>query len=193
MANHVYFDIHFNEVDEDKIFKYQDRIMQSWNGKESYRIKELVEAYDQPFMSKVKKTLDKDGWLKDSYDWHIDNIGAKWVTLDHADETTLSGYSAWSPPIQMLGHFSKFIGQTTRMTYQDEFRNFIGVAWGDTEGDSSYEELADDDVTQLYLDKVGIEELPEVMDWDDEVEVDGTTHIASELMDDLVYEWLEQQ
>ena len=193
MANHVYFNIHFNQVDEDKVFKYQDRTIQSGNGEDSYKIKELVEAYDQPFMSKVEKTLDEDGWLEDSYDWHIDNIGAKWVTLDYGDETTLSGYSAWAPPIQMLGHFSKFIGQTTRMTYQDEFRNFIGVAWGDTEGDSSYEELADDDVIQLYLDKVGIEELPKAHDWDDEVEVDGTTHIASELMDDLVYEWLEQQ
>ena len=186
MANHVYFDIHFNEVDKDKVFKTE--LTKQW----VVEMESPVEAYQQPFMANVEKTLDEDGWLEDSYDWHIDNIGAKWVSLDHADETTLSGYSAWSPPIQMLGHFSKFIGQTRIMTYQDEFRNFIGVAWGDTEGDSSYEELADD-VIQLYLDKVGIEELPKAHDWDDEVEVDGTTHIASELMDDLVYEWLEQQ
>ena len=193
MANHVYFDIHFNQVDEDKVFKYQDRTIQSWDGKaKAYKVKELVEAYEQPFMSNVEKTLDEDGWLEDSYDWHIDNIGAKWVTLDYADETTLSGYSAWSPPIQMLGHFSKFIGQTTRMTYQDEFRNFIGVAWGDEDGDSSCEE--NDDVTQLFLDKVGMEELPDEYDWwEEQVDVDGTTHNASELMDDLVYEWLEQQ
>ena len=38
-----------------------------------------------------------------------------------------------------------------------------------------------------------MEELPEEYDWDEEVEVEGTTYIASELMDDLVYEWLEQQ
>ena len=39
MANHVYFDIHFPQVDEDKIFKYQDRAIQSWNGKETYKVK----------------------------------------------------------------------------------------------------------------------------------------------------------
>ena len=48
MANHVYFNIHFNQVDEDKVFKYQDRTIQSGNGEDSYKIKELVEAYDQP-------------------------------------------------------------------------------------------------------------------------------------------------
>ena len=186
MANHVYFDIHFNEVDKDKVFKTE--LTKQW----VVEMESPVEAYQQPFMANVEKTLDEDGWLEDSYDWHIDNIGAKWVSLDHADETTLSGYSAWSPPIQMLGHFSKFIGQTTRMTYQDEFRNFIGVAWGDEDGDSSCEE--NDDVTQLFLDKVGMEELPDEYDWwEEQVEVDGTTHNASELMDDLVYEWLEQQ
>lgn len=185
MANHVYFDIHFNEVDKDKVFKTE--VTKQW----VVEIETPVEAYQQPFMANVEKTLDKDGWLEDSYDWHIDNIGAKWVTLDHADETSLSGYSAWSPPIQMLGHFSKFIGQATKMTYEDEFRNFIGVAWGDTDGDTHWEEH--DNVVELYLDKVGIEELPEVMDWDEEVEVEGTTYIASELMDDLIYEWLEQQ
>ena len=78
MANHVYFNIHFNQVDEDKIFKYQDRTIESRNGKDSYKFKELVEAYEQPFMSNVEKTLDEDGWLEDSYDWHIDNIGAIW-------------------------------------------------------------------------------------------------------------------
>lgn len=185
MANHVYFDIHFNEVDKDKVFKTE--VTKQW----VVEIETPVEAYEQPFMANVEKTLDKDGWLEDSYDWHIDNIGAKWVTLDHADETSLSGYSAWSPPIQMLGHFSKFIGQATKMTYEDEFRNFIGVAWGDTDGDTHWEEH--DNVVELFLDKVGMEELPEEYDWDEEVEVEGTTYIASELMDDLVYEWLEQQ
>lgn len=185
MANHVYFNISFNEVDKDKVFKTE--LTKQW----VVEIESPVEAYEQPFMANVEKTLDKDGWLEDSYDWHIDNIGAKWVTLDHADETSLSGYSAWSPPIQMLGHFSKFIGQATKMTYEDEFRNFIGVAWGDTDGDTHWEEH--DNVVELFLDKVGMEELPEEYDWDEEVEVEGTTYIASELMDDLVYEWLEQQ
>ena len=181
MANHVYFYIHFNEVDKDKVFKIENH--RGW--------KEPVEAYQQPFMANVEKTLDDDGWLEDSYDWHIKNIGAKWVTLDYADETELSGYSAWSPPIEMLGHFSKFIGQPIKMTYEDEFRNFIGVAWGDEHGDTHWEEH--DNVVELFLDKVGMEELPEGYDWDEEVEVDGTKHIASELMDDLVYQWFEEQ
>ena len=195
MANHVHFDINMdNEVDEDKVFKYQDRTVESWNGKERYKIKELVEAYEQPFMSDVEKTLDEDGWLEDSYDWHIDNIGAKWVTLDYADESTLSGYSAWSPPIEMLGHFAKFIKQDLKMTYEDEFRNFIGVAWSDDEGNTSYEELAEDDVLQLFLDKTDMEELPDDYDWwEEEVDVDGSMWNARELYDECVYEWLGSQ
>tara|TARA_Y100000401_G_scaffold105067_1_gene97415 strand:+ start:69 stop:626 length:558 start_codon:yes stop_codon:yes gene_type:complete len=185
MANHVYFNIQFNEVDKDKVFKTE--LTKQW----VVEIETPVEAYEQPFMANVEKTLDKDGWLEDSYDWHIDNIGAKWVTLDEVDETSLSGYSAWSPPIQMLGHFSKFIGQATKMTYEDEFRNFIGVAWGDTDGDTHWEEH--DNVVELFLDKVGWEVLPEYYDWQEEIEVDGTKHIASELMDDLVYQWFEDQ
>ena len=195
MANNVYFDINMDkEVDVDKVFKYQDRTVPSWDGKDSYKIKELVEAYDQPFMSDVEKTLDEDGWLEDSYDWHINNIGAKWVNLDYADESTLSGYSAWSPPIEMLGHFAKFIKQDLKMTYEDEFRNFIGVAWSDDEGNTSYEELADDDVLQLFLDKTDMEELPDEYDWwEEEVDVDGSMWNARELYDECVYEWLGNQ
>ena len=189
MANHVHFDINMDkEVDEDKVFKYQDRTVRG------HKFKELVEAYDQPFMSNVEKTLDEDGWLKDSYSWHIDNIGAKWVNLDYADESTLSGYSAWSPPIEMLGHFAKFIKQDLKMTYEDEFRNFIGVAWSDDEGNTSYEELADDDVLQLFLDKTDMEELPDDYDWwEEEVDVDGSMWNARELYDECVYEWLGSQ
>ena len=57
MANHVYFDIHFNQVDEDKVFKYQDRTIQSWNGKDSYKVKEL--AAKRYFVDKLKKLKPK--------------------------------------------------------------------------------------------------------------------------------------
>ena len=44
MANHVYFYIHFNEVDKDKVFKIDNH--RGW--------KEPVEAYQQPFMANVE-------------------------------------------------------------------------------------------------------------------------------------------
>jgi len=136
--------------------------------------------------------VDADGWPKDSWNWHVDNCGAKWVNLEDSNEYYLSGYSAWSPPIPMIEHLAKFLEQELRMTYEDEFRNFIGVAWADDEGLSSYEEIDGEDITQEMLDELGWEELPEDFDWHEPLEaLDG--QVPSEWIDDAVYNWFENQ
>jgi hypothetical protein len=78
------------------------------------------------------------------------------------------------------------------MTYEDEFRNFIGVAWVDDEGLSSYHEIDGNDLTDQMLDEMGWEELPEDFDWYEPLEaLDG--HVPSEYIDDAVYNWFENQ
>ena len=78
------------------------------------------------------------------------------------------------------------------MTYEDEFRNFIGVAWVDDEGLSSYEELEGGDLNQLLLEELGWEDFPEDFEWWDSLdELDGTS--PQEWIDDAVYNWFENQ
>ena len=78
------------------------------------------------------------------------------------------------------------------MTYEDVFRNFIGVAWADSDGLSNYEELEGDDINQELLDELGWEEFPEDFDWWDSIdELDGMS--GQEYIDDAVYNWFENQ
>ena len=189
MANHVYFNITSDEPMEN-CFSMEDTYRE-WDGTR-IEFQEMVEVFKQPFMVNVPKKLDKDGWLEDAWNWHIENCGAKWVNLEDADESYLQGYSAWSPPIEMLEHLGKFLGQELRMTYEDEFRNFIGVAWVDNEGLSSYEELEGGDLNQLLLEELGWEDFPEDFEWWDSLdELDGTS--PQEWIDDAVYNWFENQ
>lgn len=191
MANHVYFNITSDEPME-SCFKKETITRDYGNG--PFELTELVNVTHQPFMQEAMKDVevDADGWPKDSWNWHVDNCGAKWVNLEDADESYLTGYSAWSPPIEMLEHLGKFLGQELRMTYEDEFRNFIGVAWVDDEGLSSYEELEGGDLNQLLLDEIGWEDFPEDFEWWDSLdELDGTS--PQEWIDDAVYTWFENQ
>jgi len=191
MANHVYFNITSDEPMEN-CFKSEKFTRDYGNG--PFELTELVNVCNQPFMQEAIKDeeVDEDGWPKDSWNWHVDNCGAKWVNLEDADESYLQGYSAWSPPIPMLEHLAKFAGVELRMTYEDEFRNFIGVAWADDEGLSSYEELEGGDLNQLLLDEIGWEDFPEDFDWYEPLEaLDGD--VPSEWIDDAVYNWFENQ
>ena len=191
MANHVYFNITSDEPMEN-CFKQETGTRDYGNG--PFEFTELVNVCYQPFMQEAMKDeeVDEDGWPKDSWSWHVDNCGAKWVNLEDADESYLTGYSAWSPPIQMLEHLGKFLGQELRMTYEDEFRNFIGVAWVDDEGLSSYHEIEGNDLNQLLLEELGWEDFPEDFEWWDSLdELDGTS--PQEWIDDAVYNWFENQ
>ena len=83
-------------------------------------------------MSNVERTYDKDGWIEDSYMWYVNNCGAKWVSVDEWDYPRLQGYSAWSHPVQLVENLLEYASKrfnvelSAIMTYEDEFRNFIG-------------------------------------------------------------------
>jgi len=187
MANHVYFHITTEESMKD-CFE-TDNTAREYNGT-SISLIELKQVHEQPFMANVEKTLDEDGWLEDSYNWYINNVGAKWCNLEDSDEQYLSGYSAWSPPTEMLGHLAKFCKQDLRMTYEDEFRNFIGVAWGDEDGLTSFEEIDGEDLNEVLLEKLGIREIPDEFDWwEERSELEGQS--SQEFMDDEVFKWWE--
>jgi len=194
MANHVYFTI-TSEGRSLDVIKTQKSMRDYGTG--PFEIEEAIELCNQPFMFEAKRgvAMDSDGWPKDSYTWHCEQIGAKWCNIEDWGDDFIGGYSAWSPPVEMLGHLAKYIDTELKMTYEDEFRNFIGVAWADNEGLTSYEEIVGDDLMELFLEKIGEDELPEDFDWSDEVEIVGENTVidAHELYDDIVFNWFENQ
>jgi len=192
MANHVYFSITSDNGRSLDVIKEQTVTRDYGNG--PFEMTEALEVCNQPFMFESKRDVevDSDGWPKDSYTWHCDEVGAKWCNLEEWGDDMIGGYSAWSPPIPMLGHLAKYIDTELKMTYEDEFRNFIGVAWADNEGLTSYEEIDGEDITQQMLDELGWEELPEDFDWYEPLDaLDG--QVPSEYIDDAVYNWFENQ
>ena len=82
--------------------------------------------------------------LKDSYMWYVNNCGAKWVSVDEWDYPRLQGYSAWSHPVQLVENLLEYASNrfnvelSAIMTYEDEFRNFIGRDNFETYKDDEY-------------------------------------------------------
>ena len=209
MANHVYFTIQVEDGLTDEqwstLFKDVEVERPHWKeGEPPIKYRELAEIHEQPFMSKVDRTYDSDGWIEDSYSWYCDNCGAKWVNIEEwGDNGYISGYSAWSTPYQMVIHMLEFasdkfnIELRAKMTYEDEFRNFIGVDHFEVykdEDDGEYycahdEEYVDGEDLNARIE----EEFPNLakdnFDWDEYSDELGQT--AMEYADDVVYAFFE--
>ena len=196
MANNVSFFITADsEVDFTKEFKMQKYTRTFID--DSWEVTEAIELEKQPFMENLGQKWEHNiegGSLENGYDWYCENVGAKWCNIEEVDEYQVYGYSAWSPPIEMLGHLAKYMKTGLRMNYEDEFRNFIGVAWADPiHGDTSYDEIEGDELLERFLEDTGMEELSSDFDWSDEVEVEGIKHCADEYYDSIVYNWFDEQ
>ena len=186
MANHVYFNISVKTNQEQKLKKLLDFVQteRQWGEDNQHTMKEwdfsLLPIYETPY--------DEDNW----YSWGCEHMGAKWVNVEEADTHNIYGYSAWSPPIPMINNLAKYLGDGTRlrMTYEDEFRNFIGVAWADGE-DTDWEELDGEEVTQWLLDPLGLDDIPEDFEWwEPHPKLDDWT--PQEFLDERVYEWFNE-
>ena len=190
MANHVSFYITAEkEVDFTESFKMHT-YTRTWEDN-SWEVTEAIELEKQPFMQAAEPEFDEDAYLCDSYSWYCDNVGAKWCNIEEVEETQVNGYSAWSPPIEMLGHLAGYMKTNLRMNYEDEFRNFVGVAWSDSKGNTSYEETDGDDFVEQLCQELGIDELPDDFEWWEEYEDSGI--IPQEWLDDAVYNWFDEQ
>ena len=194
MANNVSFFITADsEVDFTKEFK-----MQSYTrtfADDSWEVIEAVELENQPFMKNLgqKWSLDDDGdsWLENSYDWYCENVGAKWCNIEEVDETQVYGYSAWSPPTEMLGHLAAHMKANLRMNYEDEFRNFVGVAFANETGNTSFEEIDGNEFVERLCEELDIDELPNDFEWFEEYEDSGI--VPQEWLDDAVHNWFDEQ
>ena len=130
MANHVYFTIHVEGIEDEQFnesVKTEKRTIKNWND-DDMEITEYLEIEHQPFMSKVEKQLDKDGDLLESYNWYCDNVGAKWCHIEEMQDGYISGYSAWRQPHELVLNLMEYFANeyntevNASMTYEDEFR-----------------------------------------------------------------------
>jgi len=179
MANHVYFNIYVEGITEEQFnesVKHEEVERTYWNTDEKYTINEFVKLERQPFMQHLNPEFDEDDYLKDSYDWYCTNVGAKWCHVEDAEDCWMRGHSAWRQPNEMVLNLVQFLARkydceiNAEMTYEDEFRNFVGKTyygsgkydneWEALEGD--WEEITGDDLVDMFK-----EEYPNI-DTDDE-------------------------
>ena len=191
MANHVYFNVTVDGNDE--CLKGWSSAMEThsvkrklWDDTE-YVSRELLDIDKLKFMP--EGTYDKDGWLEDSWNYYVNNVGAKWCNVEEVEEDCFSGYSAWSAPIQFVQYLHEYLydhhdkKHSIKMPHEDEFRNFIGVAhYQDANFD--WEELDSGDIQEEMRKVFG-----DVVDNEDFWEGEYEEGDPQEIQDEIVWEW----
>ena len=206
MANHVYFTIEIDGLSEEQhecLFKSEEVERPHWQeGEPPIKFKELVDLHEQPFMSKVERTYDKDGWIEDSYNWYCNNIGAKWCHIEEWEHYSITGHSAWSHPVAMVENMLEWasnqfnIELSAKMTYEDEFRNFIGVDHFETyhnEGEyycaHSENYIDGGELNAILEEELGCDVSDDDFEWWEEYKDTGL--VPSECVDEMVYNFFE--
>ena len=206
MANHVYFSIEIDGLTEEQhecMFKSEEVERPHWQeGEPPIKFKELVDLHEQPFMSKVERTYDKDGWIEDSYNWYCNNIGAKWCHIEEWEHYSITGHSAWSHPVAMVENMLEWasnqfnIELSAKMTYEDEFRNFIGVDHFETyhnEGEyycaHSENYIDGGELNAILEEELGCDVSDDDFEWWEEYKDTGL--VPSECVDEMVYSFWE--
>ena len=194
MANHVYFNVTVDGNNEcmkgfSSAMEMTSVERKNWTGEGTTIVRELLDIDKLKFMP--EGTYDKDGYLEDSWNYYVNNVGAKWCNVEEVEEDSFSGYSAWSAPTQFVVYLHEYLydhhdkNHSIKMTYEDEFRNFIGVAHFQ-DGNYDWEEIDSaelmEELRKVFGDVVDNEDF-----WDGEYEQGD----PSEEMDNIVWEWFE--
>ena len=201
MANNVYFTIHIEGVDENDFNKHvkSEKVTRKDYDGNPYELTELVEIEEQPFMANVDKEFDKDGHLIGSYDWYCEEVGAKWCHIEECEDGYISGYSAWRQPHELVLNLLEFYANeyntevSASMTYEDEFRNFMGKQYYGTVEDDGWTawegDYSETDGTALceQFDELypSLNSSDDDFEWQDEHEVEGEKIYPSEVLDEL--------
>jgi len=194
MANHVYFNVTVDGNSEclkgfSSAMELTSVERKHWNSEETYITRELLDIDKLKFMP--EGTYDKEGYLEDSWNYYVNNVGAKWCNVEDVEEDYFSGYSAWSAPLEFVQYLHEYLydhhdkNHSIKMTYEDEFRNFIGVAHY-RDGSYDIDELESGDLME-ELRKVFGDVVDDEDFWDGEYEQGD----PSEEMDNIVWEWFE--
>ena len=84
MANHVYFNVNV-KTNDPKVEKAFEEVMVMeeitrpfYASEDTYTVKELIDIDRLAFMPKGK--YDSDDYLENSWDYYVNNVGAKWCS-----------------------------------------------------------------------------------------------------------------
>ena len=196
MANHVYFNIDLNlDAGQHELVEKLAESCREEQGdcNSTYRYTSFevqnLPIYPVPY--------DEDDW----YSWGCENIGAKWIDVEDWQESFISGHSAWSPPTPFLHHLIQYIydkvGGTpsAKMTYEDEFRNFIGVMHCYVDDGfvcDDIEEVDGEDLNYTLEKWSGWDTSSEDFHWWELTKAkNGEEYEPQEVIDDMVYGFFE--
>jgi len=192
MANHVYFNIDLSlDAGQTALVEKLAESCKTKNGEMewlSYEVQELP-IYPEPYNE------------KDWYSWGCYNMGAKWIQVDDFNEHNISGHSAWSPCIPFLENLIQYIYNevggmpSAKMTYEDEFRNFIGVCevWIEEDSvNSDFNEVDGAELNETMEDWSGWDTSDENFSWWDLTKAkNGEEYEPQEVIDEMVYGFFE--
>ena len=202
MANHVYFNIELDcNLSEAVTMQTIERKM--WNSDDTYEVQELVEAHEFPMYAHLE--YKDDNW----YDWYCENVGAKWINFDDFDLDAgyISGYSAWCAPVAFVEQLVQFLSEklnkeiVATMTYEDEFRNFIGKDVWDSYTDEDDKEwyvshsenyIESDALNALVEKRFNVDIQSDDFEWFEPMkDVKGNEMSPQEYLDDVVYNFFD--
>ena len=192
MANHVYFNIDLSlDAGQSALVEKLAESCKTKNGEMewlSYEVQELP-IYPDPYNE------------KDWYSWGCYNMGAKWIQVDDFNEHNISGHSAWSPCIPFLENLIQYIYDevggipSAKMTYEDEFRNFIGVCevWIEEDSvNSDFNEVDGAELNETMEDWSGWDTSSDEFSWWDLTKAkNGEEYEPQEVIDEMVYGFFE--
>ena len=182
MANHVNTTVHLHTTEEGK--KRFEEILS--------RVSTLNDK--DVYSHNAEELFDSDDM--GSYDGNINNMGAKWVTIDDVGEDYISLTSAWSMPDGVVEMIAKEINEVDAdsiitVEYEDEMPNFIGVAL--YKGGQLYdqEHFEWDEIRDKLneISELSVHWNEEEEDWDDEgrdIMSEYLWEVAREMQDDAL-------
>lgn len=192
MANHVHFNINL-DLDSGQVALLEDTMkkVETENGEMKWKSWTAEELPIYP------NKYDEKDW----YGWGCENMGAKWVSIEDYQYDNISGYSAWSPPNPMVENLVQYIfdkvGGDVRatMTYEDEFRNYIGKSefWIENgQCDFDIEEIDGDELHEVFCEWSGWDTSSEDFSWWDLCKAkNGEEYEPQEVFDEMVYGFFE--
>ena len=165
MANNVHYSVNL-DLDAGQI-ALLEKTMKAVETEEGQMKWKSWTAEDLPI---YPVSYNEDDW----YNWSCENIGAKWCHIEEYADDYISGYSAWSPPIPLVENLVQYIHDqvggdvSAKLTYEDEFRNFIGytlyyVENGEVIVDDDY--IDGEDLTEIVEKAFELEVNNENFDW----------------------------
>lgn len=133
----------------------------------------------------------------DDYDRNemCERIGAKWAYATDWDECGVATYSAWSPVGPWAEWIAKEIGKVDpnvelRLTYEDEFPNFVGVARYNSLGEYADNYIEVDELLEFIRDRNP--DLAEMWDEESEDWKEGKEDEASDYLWEIQWEEIQQ-